>query len=123
MHDDAQPIPAALDPLLDEVPPVDDVLQPSYGIADVLFPVTPPAPKGARLVLGSVGLRSSSPEELYAERERPPALPETASMAETVEAMLSVVPIEFATRTALHRKRGRNKAARNKSLLAAAGWQ
>ena len=93
------------------------------GLADVLFPVTPPPPKEARLVLGRAGLRCSVTEQWHSQREsatvhiHPPELSTTTAVATLAVDSESVPSHKLAYKS---RRRG-DRATRNLSLLAAAG--
>jgi hypothetical protein len=98
----------------------------SYGLADVLFPASPPKPKGARLVLGVIGMSDGSTEE----QETAPRIAVTGPARDDVGASHPVEGIHAthprpADHTRMHsvppQKRRGNKAVRNRSLLVAAG--
>jgi hypothetical protein len=95
----------------------------SYGLADVLFPVTAPSAKGARLVLGHSGLRCSVTEQWHSERESVSVHTHSADLsATTAVATLSVNSESVPSHKLAFRSRRRaDRAARNRSLLAAAG--
>src|SRR5688500_1308316 len=88
--------------------------QPSpYGLADVLFPVTPPSPKEARLVLGRAGLRCSVTEQWHSQGK--------SVFVHTHFADQSAPTAVAKYKSAYKSRRRGDRAARNRSLLAAAG--
>ena len=96
----------------------------SYGLADVLFPAAPPAPRGARLVLGIVGISESTDEDQEAILSRGSEISATESSSSQPGSALSGV-VRPSGHNRMHlppQKRRGNKALRNRSLLTAAGW-
>jgi hypothetical protein len=97
----------------------------SYGLADVLFPAAPPAPQGARLVLGVVGMSESRDEDQEAIVSRGSENSATESSSSQPGSALSAV-VRPSGHNRMHnlppQKRRGNKAVRNRSLLTAAGW-
>ena len=97
----------------------------SYGLADVLFPAAPPAPRGARLVLGVVGMSESRDEDQEAIVSRGSENSATESSSSQPGSALSAV-VRPSGHNRMHnlppQKRRGNKAVRNRSLLTAAGW-
>ena len=109
----------------------DRLARPCHSLLDTLLPARPPKPKQARVVLGAVSLNDSFITAPLARTGLALAGPECSTSVNTsATADRARLMAQAATTVAFHamptvrrNKKSRDRASRNRSLLAAAGLE